>query len=358
MWPAMDAFRRMQGADAFGFGPIECPYSVFASSAGWRLRQYSGGDPHSSLLIVAAPIKQPYIWDLLPGVSVVRHCRSRGLRVYLLEWTPPSCSNRNIGWAEYAGRSVGEAVATIASAAGGVQPFIMGHSLGGTVAAIFAAFAPESIRGLVLLGTPLCFEPASSRLRDGIVAIVPSSFPDTDVVTGSLLSQLCALACPETFVWARLTDAGVSMGDPHAAVIHGGIERWALDEFPLQGKLVHEIVQWLYRDNGFYAGTLSIGMKTVCPSSLRVPTLAVVNAADEIAPPTSVRPFIDAMPEGNASVNEHAGEIGVGLQHLAILVGQQAHAQVWPKIISWLDAHGDFSLGIKQKPAMPRPQLR
>ena len=83
MWLAMDAFRRMQGdaLDAFGFGPIECPYSVFASDAGWRLRQYSGGDPHSNLLIVAAPIKQPYIWDLLPGVSVVRHFRSRGLRV-------------------------------------------------------------------------------------------------------------------------------------------------------------------------------------------------------------------------------------------------------------------------------------
>ena len=108
MWLAMDAFRRMQGdaLDAFGFGPIECPYSVLASDTRWRLRQYSGGDPHSSLLIVAAPIKQPYIWDLLPGVSVVRHCRSRGLRVYLLEWTPPSCSNRNIGLAEYAGLSV------------------------------------------------------------------------------------------------------------------------------------------------------------------------------------------------------------------------------------------------------------
>ena len=52
MWLAMDAFRRMQGdaLDAFGFGPIECPYSVLASDTRWRLRQYSGGDPHSSLM--------------------------------------------------------------------------------------------------------------------------------------------------------------------------------------------------------------------------------------------------------------------------------------------------------------------
>jgi len=340
IWLAMDALRRMQGdaLEAFGLGPIECPYEILASDACWRLRQYSGGDARSSLLIVAAPIKRPYIWDLDPGVSVVRHCGSRGLRVYLLEWTQPSCSNRNAGLAEYAGRSIGAAVDRIARAAGGVQPFIMGHSLGGTLAAIFAAFAPESIRGLVLLGAPLCFEPGSSRLRDGIVAMVPSSFPDTDVVPGSLLSQLCALASPEAFVWSRLTDASMSMSDPHAAVTHARIERWALDEVALQGKLVHDILEWLFREDRFCAGTLSIGTKTVGPCRLRVPTLVVVNAADEIAPPTSVRPFIDAWPEGDVRLIEHAGEIGVGLQHLAILVGRQAHVQVWPKIVSWLRA--------------------
>jgi poly[(R)-3-hydroxyalkanoate] polymerase subunit PhaC len=237
------------------------------------------------------------------------------------------------------GRSIGEAVAMVTRAAAGARPFIMGHSLGGTVAAIFAALAPESIRGIVLLGAPLCFGPASSRLRDGIVSIVPSFFPDMDVVPGSLLSQLCALASPETFVWSRLTDACLSMSDPHAALAHGRIERWALDEFPLPGKLVHEILEWLYRENRFCTGTLSIGMNTVGPSSLRAPTQVVVNAADEIALAASVRPFIDAMPEGNVRLIEHASEIGVGLQHLAILVGQQAHAQVWPKIVSWLHVH-------------------
>jgi len=29
------------------------------------------------------------------------------------------------------------------------------------------------------------------------------------------------------------------------------VERWALDEVPLPGKLVHQIVEWLYRENRF-----------------------------------------------------------------------------------------------------------
>ena len=37
-------------------------------------------------------------------------------------------------------------------------------------------------------------------------------------------------------------------------------------------------------------------------------------------------------------VLEYPGEIGVGLQHLGILVGPQAYVRVWPEIISWLRA--------------------
>jgi len=62
----------------------------------------------------------------------------------------------------------------------------------------------------------------------------------------------------------------------------------------------------------------------------------VVNKADEIAPPTSIVPFVNAMPVQNVRLIEYPEEIGVGLQYLAILAGRQAYAQTWPKIISWL----------------------
>ncbi|WP_454652699.1 alpha/beta fold hydrolase [Bradyrhizobium liaoningense] len=56
------------------------------------------------------------------------------------------------------------------------RPAVIGHSLGGTLAAIFAAMAPESICALVLLGASLCFEPGSSRFRDVLVSMTPSPF--------------------------------------------------------------------------------------------------------------------------------------------------------------------------------------
>jgi hypothetical protein len=39
-----------------------------------------------------------------------------------------------------------------------------------------------------------------------------------------------------------------------------------------------------------------------------------------------------------ASIIEYQGEVGVGVQHLGVLVGREAHARVWPQIISWLNA--------------------
>lgn len=335
----MDALRRAQGEvlEALGLGPVESRYRVVSSGPHWRLRAYTSGRGWASVLVVAAPIKRPYIWDLTGALSAIRYCVSQRLCVYLLEWLPATRDRATAGLDEYAGEAISECVATTASLARGTKPFLMGHSLGGTLAAIYASLQPQTLQGLVLLGAPLCFEPGVSRFGDALVSIVPpSALSRADVVPGSLLSQVSALASPGTFVWSRLLDALIAMPDWRAQAVHARVERWALDEAPLPGRLVHQIVEWLYREDRFCRGTLTIRGRRAGPSSLRLPTVAVVNAADEIATPASVARFAGAMPERAMRTIAYPGEIGVGLQHLAVLVGRQAYARVWPDIISWL----------------------
>ena len=335
-----DILRRAQGHafGAFGLDPNECPYQVIASGPFWRLRDYTKQDTAQSLLIVAAPIKRPYIWDLTPTTSAIRFCLGQGLRVRLLEWLPASRTTGNNGLTEYTA-AIGECVAKLPGESAGVKPFLIGHSLGGTLAAMFGALAPDSIRGLVLLGAPLCFRPAMSRFRDALVSLVPSGLAEAEPCPGSLLSHFSALASPDTFIWSRLKDAAFSVTDSHAMEIHARVERWALDEIALPGKLVHQLVEWLYRENLFCHGALKIDGTLVGPQSVSVPTLAVINMADDVALLSSVKPFIDAMPTRDARIIEYPGEIGVCLQHLGILIGREAHAQVWPDIISWIASH-------------------
>ncbi|MGO9008027.1 MAG: alpha/beta fold hydrolase [Beijerinckiaceae bacterium] len=336
-----DNLRRAQAnaLDAFGLGPRECTFQVISSGPGWRLRDYAGPAAEPPLLIVSSPIKRPYIWDLTPSVSAVRYCLDHGLHVYLLEWTPPAAGNGHAGLDEYIGQAIAACVTTISNTVHGTQPFLIGHSLGGALAAIFCAAEPHATRGLVLLSTPLCFEQASSGFRDALVSLVPSGLPETDVVAGSLLSHVSAAASPKTFLWSRWKDAALSLADPSALEIHARIERWSLDEVALPAKLVNQIVQWLYRENRLCRGTLSIGGRTLGPTSLQIPTLAIVNTGDEIAPLASIAPFIDKIENTDTRIIEYPGEVGVVLQHLGMLVGREAFARIWPQIISWLASH-------------------
>lgn len=81
-----------------------------------------------------------------------------------------------------------------------------------------------------------------------------------------------------------------------------------------------------------------MGERIIGPSNIEVPTLAIVDTADQIAPLDSVKPFIDAMASKERRIIEYGGEAGVGLQHLALLAGPQAYSRIWPEIFSWLDA--------------------
>jgi polyhydroxyalkanoate synthase subunit PhaC len=166
-----DVIRRAQGdlIGAFGLDPSECPYRIIISHPYWRLRDYGGEDQSPSLLIIAAPIKRPYIWDLSPSTSSIGFCLRQGLHVQLLEWVPASSHTGNYGIDEYV-LAISEAVATSTAIAKGAKPSMIGHSLGGTLAAIYGAFQPETIKGLVLLGAPLCFEPSKSQFRDAVLS--------------------------------------------------------------------------------------------------------------------------------------------------------------------------------------------
>lgn len=334
---ALDNLRRAQGSTLayLGFGARECAYDVVASGRHWRLRHYKGTAKRSPLLLVPAPIKRPYIWDLMPSVSAVRFCIDHEHDVHLLEWIAPSEADGDVGIANYAEAIIAAGGTVTASDA---RPFIIGHSLGGTLSAIACALEPSLARGLVLLGAPLSFEPGSSNFRD-LVVEREVDLPHGGTIAGSSLSQGCALLSPETFFWSRLIDTAASLSDPAAMDLRIHVERWALDEVPLPSRLICEMMEWLYHRDSFHHGTLALGARRLGPSDLRLPVLAVVNSADEIGPRRSVEPFFAKMPQIRTQIIEHPAEIGVGLQHLAILVGRQAHSDTWPEIEAWLAAN-------------------
>lgn len=112
------------------------------------------------------------------------------------------------------------------------------------------------------------------------------------------------------------------------------------DEFPLPGRLFVDIIELLYRNDRLMQGGLCVAGRQVGPRDLRAPLLCVVDPRSTIIPPKSIIPFHEAAASPVKKLLEYRGDVGVAVQHVGVLVGASAHAQIWPAIFDWLSETG------------------
>jgi polyhydroxyalkanoate synthase len=345
-WPGLvfeqlDQARRWQGKlfDLVGWGPQEAPFRVALTKPGLILRDYGGQQPAGPvLLIVAAPLKHAHIWDLGPETSVVRRCLEGGLRVYLLQWQRPGQAERTLGLADYADRLILDCLDTIKAETGQAQVFVAGHSLGGTLAALFAALHPERLKGLMLLGAPVHFGPEAGFLG-AVAAVAPQASQLTALMgnmPGSFISTTGVMAAPITFIWTRWLDWLACLPDAQARQTYLRVERWACEEAPIAQRLFEEVLQWLCREDRFMRGTLRIGAKRAAPDQITAPLLSVVDPRCRLIPPATILPLHEAVRSRETKVLYYQGDTGVSVQHVGMLVGKQAQQQLWPELIRWM----------------------
>jgi polyhydroxyalkanoate synthase len=190
------------------------------------------------------------------------------------------------------------------------------------------------------LGAPLNFGPEVSHFGP-LVAYSPRAQFITSLlgnVPGTFLNAASALASPASFHLSRWLDRVKSLADADALRTHLRVERWTLDEMELPRQLFEEIVEWLYRENRFMRGTLTIHGRTASPGSVSAPVLSVLDPRSLIVPPESVLPFHHALTHVDQKIIPYPGDVGVALQHVGMLVGRRAHKFLWPEILKWLHA--------------------
>jgi polyhydroxyalkanoate synthase len=335
----LDEWRRWRGwgMEAAGLGPRQQPGRIVRVRGRVGLRAYAPSDgDRPPLLLVPAPIKRAYIWDLDPAVSVVRHALSAGFSPYLLHWPEPDATDGDMGLADYADGHLGAAIDAVAAETGRSSLVLVGHSLGGTLAAMHAVLHPDRVTALALIGSPL-------RFGDGALEQLVRRSPPADHLTrgavtvpGAWLSETTVLAAPRSFQEQRLLDAMLSLTSPPLARLHMRVQRWMLDELPMPRQLYEDVVDGLYRENRFAAGTLRLHGRPVRLDDLRCPCVTAAEHRSDVVPPTAVAPRLAPHPEDEALW--YRGEVGVAVNHLGLLVGPLAHRRVWPRVFDW--SHG------------------
>jgi len=332
----LDQCRRLQGRgfDRLGLGPIESAYRVIHESEGLRLRDYGGVASSSPpLLIVPAPIKQPYIWDLAPERSVVRHALAQQLRIYLVDWTGPDNTETPPSLADYAGTMLSDCIEVIGARTGADQVALAGHSLGGIFAALHGAYRPEQVAGLVIVDAPLHFTGAEHAFHDPPVVI--GALGGRPSIPGSLLSASSARAAPATFCTNRYLDLLASLPSTERSSTHWRVERWTLDEMPMSPTLFNELSD-LRRYDRFMRGQLAIDGVMLSPQQIRAPLFSIYQATGGIIPAESILAFHAAAGSKKKQLAAYPGDVGVALQHVGPLVGSNAHQTIWPRVFHWL----------------------
>jgi polyhydroxyalkanoate synthase len=325
----LDQMRRVQGSllDVAGLGPLETPYREIHREPGLALRRYGERQSGPLVLIVPAPIKRPYIWDLSPEVSVVRRSLEAGAQVLLADWqaAPPQ-----FGLADYGERLI----LACLEAARAERAVLLAHSLGGLFAAIFATLHPGRVQGLGLLAAPLRFGAAAPVFSAMVAKLNADELPDS--LPGSFLSTASLNAAPSVFGSERVLDALLSAADLPRLRTHLLVERWALDEFALPRRLVGELAGDIVREDRFVRGALEVNGRRADPSRYAAPLLCVIDRRCELVPPGAVLPFVEAVASADKTVLDYEGDVGVALQHVGPLVGRNAHEKLWPRITEWI----------------------
>jgi polyhydroxyalkanoate synthase subunit PhaC len=333
----MDRSRRQRGAllDSLGFRPQTTAGVTLLETDELLLHAFGEASPGRPLaLIVPAPIKRAYIWDLNPECSVVRHALQAGMQVCLIEWKDP---DTNLGLEDYGHRLLAQCVAAIVAQGTVAPPFLFAHSLGGVFAGVYAALEPERVAGLVLVETPLHFAEASGDFRNLLAAAPPAREVTRRFgnVPGSVLNAASMAASPSTFAFERHADLLASLGSQEKLRLHLQVERWTLDEAPMAPLLFEQVVEHLYREDRFYRGALTIGGRSIGPGDVRCPLLSVYDPRSRIIPPEAVIAFHEAAASFNKRLLAYQGDIGVALAHVGALVGERAHRELWPMIFEW-----------------------
>ncbi len=343
----VDALRRWQGRvlDGLGFGPARTPCHLKLRGRAFRLLGYDGGRPGApAALLIPAPIKKAYVWDMEPQVSVVRRLLSRHAQVYLLEWQPPEDERgglgdiSDLGLNHYAGRAIGECVQVIRGDTG-QRPYLLGHSLGATLAGLHGARHPDALAGLVLVEGPLAFPRGEGALTQAVHGSVNGHARERGhalpTMPGSALNLAAVSAAPEEYVTWWLADLADSLRDPAASRLHMKVMRWSLDEMAMPARLYDEVLD-LMRSDALMQGTLRLDGGPVSPEPA-LDVLAVTAPECEVLSPRQLLDFVDRAQGRRKNRLAYTAETGVALRHVGPLVGRAAHKTLWPHIITWME---------------------
>jgi polyhydroxyalkanoate synthase len=283
------------------------------------------------VLFVPAPVSRYFIMDLLPGRSFAGHVAAAGFDVYIADFGTPSREDRFADLDYYVEGLVRRCVRAVSALTGEEAINVVGYCLGGTLALLYAALHPETVRRLVLLTTSV-----DGDVEGGIpwvaarMGLAGEDYDNPRLVPAAEVKSWFEMLAPGSNsalgrvsdLWARLDDAPERLREVRT------MASWVDDVVPAPGRLLAELYRKLGPGaNGIMKGTATVGERPVDFKAIDMPVLSVSAEKDTIAPAAGV----DAV----QSVVPHAEILRLPGGHVGIVAGRAA-AALWQRTVEFL----------------------
>jgi len=285
------------------------------------------------VIFVFALVNRPYILDLLPHKSVVRHLVDAGFDTYLIDWGAATHADRHHTLDTYVNDYLLNVVDHVCERTGCEKTSLLGYCMGGTMSSMFTALHPEKVANLILLAAGIDFS-----TRDGLLNrwTDKESF-DVDAFVDAFGN------CPAEFLQASflmLNPVGNLIGKPLALLERADddafvdeymtMETWLNDNIAVPGEVYREFVKLLYQQNLLVKGQMPVGRHLVDLKKITCPVLNLMAEKDDLVPCAQSEPFNDLV----GSSDRKAIKLRAG--HIGLAMGSRAQKELWPEVTQWL----------------------
>lgn len=284
------------------------------------------------LIIVMATTNRGYVFDLIPGQSMVEYLVKNGFDVYMIDWDPPLMKEKGLRLADYTHRFIPRCIEAVQRESGEEDVNIIAYCQGGVLSLIYASTHIDGpLKNLVCLTTPVNFEEMSlfklwssqehfdvDQLVDTL-GIIPASF----IEAGFEMLRPAQKAAGQMRVWDQ-------MWNDDFVRSYRAFTRWGEETLPLAGEYHRDCTKELMWGNKLYKGTLKVGGDSANLANITIPVMGVMAEHDHIANYGATKPLMDLVG------SEDKKELVLKGGHVSLIAGPNAVRRMWPAVNEWL----------------------
>lgn len=284
------------------------------------------------VIIVMATTNKGFLFDLIPGQSMVEYLVNNGFDVYMIDWDPPLMQERGLRLADYTHRFLPRCIEEVQANTGEEDVNMISYCMGGVLALIYASTHTDGpLKNMVCLTTPVNWEEMGlfhlwsneqhldiDKLVDTL-GIIPADF----ISSSFEMLRPAQKAAGQLRVWDQ-------MWNDDFVKSYRAFQRWGDETLPLAGEYYRDCTRELMWGNKMFKGTLVINGEPADLANITIPMMAVMAEHDHIASYAATKPLLDLV--GSEEKNELVLKGG----HVSLIAGPNAIKRMWPQVNAWL----------------------